>query len=65
MSFRYLSLAFSLFAAGSIPATVSAQAVGETPSAQFELKGVMSMSRGLTCASWLRRTADGPGCARA
>ena len=41
MSFRCLSLAFSLFAAGSIPAAVSAQAVAATASAQFELKGVI------------------------
>jgi len=41
MSFRCLSLAFSLFATVSIPAKVSAQGVGATPSAQFELKGVI------------------------
>ena len=41
MLFRCLSLAFFLLAAGSIPATVSAQAVGVTPSAQFELKGLI------------------------
>lgn len=41
MSFRCLFVVFSLFATGSIPATVRPQAVGETPSAHFELKGVI------------------------
>jgi len=41
MSFRCLVVVFFLFAAGSVPARSSAQAVGGRPSAAFELRGVI------------------------